>query len=364
MALFKKKPDPENDLYGVLKYSSNNIGDEIQSIAAMRFIPHVDYYCHRERLDQFHIEDEEQQGKKVKLIMNAWWMWEPQHFPPSEDIDPLMISMHFAPAHQEGFERPEVFKYMKKHGPVGCRDTESQKFLEENGVPAYFSGCLTSTLIGNPKFRENNKHDYILCVETGKKVVDEIKARTDRPVYSVNRMLSAAFTFEERLEIAKVQLALYHNAHCVVTPRMHAALPATAFGTPVCFLNKYLDKPGELFVRISGMEDCFNQITPDEFMENRNAYNLDNPPKNPEKYLEISEDLAKRCTEFTGYDSKKSIFEDDYEPLIAMMNCLNADYNKDRRVINKMLYFAKKSEVSSMLKQKKENKVNRHDNPY
>ena len=95
---FKKEtpapaPTIPNELYGILKYSSQNIGDEIQSVAAMRFLPKIDYYCHRERLDQFHLP-EEQAGQKLKLIMNAWWMWQPKHFPPSEDIDPLLVSMH------------------------------------------------------------------------------------------------------------------------------------------------------------------------------------------------------------------------------------------------------------------------------
>jgi len=32
-----------NSLYGVLKYSSQNIGNEIQSIAATRFLPQIDF---------------------------------------------------------------------------------------------------------------------------------------------------------------------------------------------------------------------------------------------------------------------------------------------------------------------------------
>ncbi len=59
---FKKEtpapaPTIPNELYGILKYSSQNIGDEIQSVAAMRFLPKIDYYCHRERLDQFHLHE-------------------------------------------------------------------------------------------------------------------------------------------------------------------------------------------------------------------------------------------------------------------------------------------------------------------
>ena len=75
--------------YGVIKYSSINIGDEVQSVAAMRFLPQIDYYVQRERIDQFKSDS----GEKVKLIMNAWWMWDYAHFPPSKDIEPLFGRM-------------------------------------------------------------------------------------------------------------------------------------------------------------------------------------------------------------------------------------------------------------------------------
>ena len=80
----------EKTSFGLIKYTSFNIGDEIQSLAASRFLPNIDYYINRERTDKFKSDQEE----KVKVIMNAWWMWQSKHFPPSEDIDPLLISMH------------------------------------------------------------------------------------------------------------------------------------------------------------------------------------------------------------------------------------------------------------------------------
>ena len=50
--------------FGILKYSSINIGDEVQSVAAMRFIPQINYYVQRERVDQFKAKN----GEKVKLL--------------------------------------------------------------------------------------------------------------------------------------------------------------------------------------------------------------------------------------------------------------------------------------------------------
>lgn len=39
--------------YGILKVTSFNIGDEIQCIAAKRFLPQVDYSIQREHVKQF-----------------------------------------------------------------------------------------------------------------------------------------------------------------------------------------------------------------------------------------------------------------------------------------------------------------------
>lgn len=52
--------------YGLFKYETENIGDEIQSIAARRFLPSVDTYIDRDRLGEY-CPDEE-----TKIITNGW----------------------------------------------------------------------------------------------------------------------------------------------------------------------------------------------------------------------------------------------------------------------------------------------------
>ena len=41
---------------------------------------------------------------------------------------------------------PDAIAYLKKYGPVGCRDWQSVALLRAVGVPAFFSGCLTTTV--------------------------------------------------------------------------------------------------------------------------------------------------------------------------------------------------------------------------
>jgi len=62
--------------YGLLTYRMENIGDEIQSIAARQFLPRVDVYVERDSLNKV-VSDE-----KIKLIMNGWFTHKPENWPP------------------------------------------------------------------------------------------------------------------------------------------------------------------------------------------------------------------------------------------------------------------------------------------
>lgn len=334
--------------YGVLKYSSINIGDEIQSVAAMRFLPKVEEYVHREQINRFVPE----KGKKTKLIMNAWWMWLPENFPPSEYIDPLLISMYIRADIRDTFLTPEVREYLTTHGPVGCRDLSTCEWLKKEGIPAYFSGCLTLTLQRNRKVKREN---YILCIDIPKNVIEEIKKRTKRPVHVVSRNISPFYTSKQRIEVAKLFLRLYHNAHCVVSSRLHAVLPSLAFETPVLRLVTGKDEM-DIEGRFSGMEDIANVVSVDEFMNNKKCYNFNRPPKNPKKYLKIRDELIKRCTEFTGFDRRKSFIIHHQDPLLELLKLTKyTDKQLDR-----LLYWANKKDLENNLETRKDG-FTKHD---
>jgi len=218
--------------YGALKFTSTNIGDESQSIAAQRFLPRVDYYIFREQLSKFYSDD------KVKLIMNSWYMWKPQNFPPKDCVDPLLISMFFNPDCRGKILTKETISFFIDNGPVGCRDLSTLKWLQENNIPAYFSGCLTTTLVPNENIRMKNPNKYVLCVDCSEEIIDYVKRNSKYPVYSFIRHLSPYIESMDRMDLAKIVLFLYHNAHCVITPNLHTALPCLAFGTRVCLLHK------------------------------------------------------------------------------------------------------------------------------
>ena len=163
--------------YGLLKTGSYNIGDEIQCIATTRFLPQVDVLVNREYTDLFKSDGRD----KVKLIMNHWWLHQNKHFPPADSIDPLFVSFHLKHSLRTiKFLRGGVLEYFQAHEPIGCRDNGTAEFLKSNGIRAYFSGCLTTTLLPNPLLKHKYVDDYILCVDAPEVVVNAVRNRTDK----------------------------------------------------------------------------------------------------------------------------------------------------------------------------------------
>ena len=65
-------------------------------------------------------------------------------------------------------------KGLVKHEPVGCRDKETQQFLEKAGIKTWLSGCVTLTLTA--KYPRNNDK-YICLVDVPDSVETYIKNR-------------------------------------------------------------------------------------------------------------------------------------------------------------------------------------------
>lgn len=130
---------------------TKNIGDYIQSIAAAQFLDKVDDYVERENLNAYDT------CKDIKVVMNAWYMHNPKNFPPTNNVKPLLTSVHIVPTIAEEMLTDAAIKYFKKHEPIGCRDMATQELLASKGVESYFSSCLTLTLgYGYKKYKSSN----------------------------------------------------------------------------------------------------------------------------------------------------------------------------------------------------------------
>lgn len=289
--------------YGLYCYDTENIGDEIQSVAAKRFLPRVDYYINRDNIDSAHFKTNEE----VKLIMNGWYIEHylkdgKIHWPPkTTSINPLLTSVHisFLNGSLKTFSSPKSCDFLKKYAPIGARDYATQQFLESINIPSYFSGCLTLTLLPDKKIK---KSDYILAVDVDNKVLQAINKRTSRRVLVINTVHNGNYTTEERFDLAKYWLYLYQSAHCIITTRLHAMLPGLAFDTPVIAIT------GRDAERYSGLIELVNHYSPAEFIKNHQI-SVEQPAKNPTTFRPIRDALVRTCSKFTNYDSKASFMD-------------------------------------------------------
>ena len=277
---------------GTITYNfSDNLGDYIQTLAASKLLGSGPYtHCDREQLHTY-------DGPEVALLMNGWFMANPKHWPPAPGIRPLMLSMHVNPTAEATMLSGEGLEYFKKHGPVGCRDHYTLRQLQQKGIPAYFSGCLTLTLQRSDWVPKNTARKGILVLSALDRLLPNRKAlwqqkkfvqwgiqtlksplkkqQSQRAQNNLQRFLakqSQPISYASQIvptplknnaayfEAASEQLKKIASAELVITSRIHTALPAVALGTPVVFLSDGLQHPNQMS-RLEGLTNLFTLCT-------------------------------------------------------------------------------------------------------
>jgi hypothetical protein len=224
----------------------NNIGDQIQSIAAEQFLPQVDVRLNRDTLSTFTNKEQ------LLLIMNGWFSHTPERcFPPSKNIEALFWGFHVTDWNNswEYVLKSQSLKYLKKNEPIGCRDQITMNRLKENGITSFYSKCLTLTF---PKRTLDPKDGWNILVDAQHlPIPDKILSR------SINLSHKVPNNLPEKMKFiyARYLLNLYkENARLVITTRLHCALPCIAMGIPVVFFGDEND------YRISILKDLGLEI--------------------------------------------------------------------------------------------------------
>lgn len=317
--------------YGLLVYDTENIGDEIQSIAARRFLPQIDYLFNRDRINNTKIH----KNDRVKLIMNGWFMGEPYDWPPQNNqIEPLLLSMYVERNNHNNktekyFFSKKSMDYLRANGPIGARDLGTLSYFKKKKLDSYFSGCLTLTLLPNPSIKTQ---DYILAVDVSEAILKKIIKSTHRKVLVLNTERNRNLTYEEKMVLAEYWLSMYQSAHLVVTTRLHCMLPCLAFNTPV-----YAIKKNDLR-RFGGLINLVNSFSEDDFIKKR--INFEHPKTNPKKYLALRDKLVKTCSGFTGFDSGASFLRE--KSILDLYDSTNF-----KSAINKLAHSSYRGQIDS-----------------
>lgn len=285
--------------YGLLYYKdTNNIGDDIQSYAASRFLPTIDYLVDRENLETFTPDNREY----VKVIMNAWYVHDKFNFDISPYIYPLYISAFFKKFPYEAgitigsdYLNQNVLDSFKKYAPVGTRDIHTKKLMDKLEIENYFSGCMTLTIKKLPNVKKGN---YIVTVGLTDDEIDFIKSKTNREVIKfIQDVKTGSFsneTWEERKQRVEDALRLYQGAHMVITTKLHCSLPCLALETPVLLL--YDRSFAENKDRIGTYLPYLNHINREKLKTTK--LELEKPKENPREYLKLRKKLEKSCQTF------------------------------------------------------------------
>jgi hypothetical protein len=283
--------------FALLSYSTSNLGDEIQSIAAQQFLPHTDLLIDR---DTWTTNDGSSRGA-FKIILNGWFSNKPENWPPPAFLSPCLVSMHMtrerpkpalsSPA-SEVLVEGESLEYLKRHQPVGCRDSWTLDLLGKHGVECYFSGCITLTL-GAPD--QGSRRDYICAVDLPDDLYPALAKRARSPILRLSHRDTCGGTFEQRCATASRLLNLYAHAKYVVTTRLHCALPCLAFEIPVLLVTAAIDQ-----YRFSGLTDFVRNCSVESLRDNTVGFDFERPAPNSGAYYAIRQALIARLESFTG----------------------------------------------------------------
>ena len=249
------KSKTKTKTWGILFANTSNLGDDVQTIAQMQFIPKGSktIIVDRENLDK--------EKKRCNVIMNGWWMHNDKNFPPHRNVNPLYIAFHIE---KKGLVSPKAINHFKKYGPIGCRDLHTMKLLKKKGVDAYFSGCLTLTL-KNPFTNPKRDKIYIVDAHLSSKVTypwgsndllqklipKHIRDQAEYIEHEIPDSIDKDDMHARQKYVQQNLLNKYAQARLVITSRLHCALPCVAYNTPAIVLFSGLNTDN----RYGGLKD-------------------------------------------------------------------------------------------------------------
>jgi len=193
--------------------------------------------------------------------------------------------------------------------------------LKSIGVESYFSGCITLTI---PKMPETaDKGEYICSVDIAKKAREKLRSDLDGKIevreISHLRERDETIPWEVRKKNVEELLTVYQNARCVVTRRLHCALPCLAMGVPVLLVRGDEDD-----TRFDPYYSFLNHASVDEFIQGNFDYDFLNPPENSSQYKQYADKLTSEVQAFIDSvkDEKRSA-DELYKPSFTEQDIKN-----------------------------------------
>ena len=141
-------------------------------------------------------------------------------FPFHRNLRPIFLSFH---CNKRDLLTPDALAYLRACGPIGCRDWTTVDILLSVGVPAFFSGCMTTTVSNVfPDLAERpGPRAPVAYVDVPPELVPR-RGVVYKHSSDAVRLRSFATNVYDAMEL----LETYRRKHsAMVTSRLHAWLP-------------------------------------------------------------------------------------------------------------------------------------------
>ena len=206
-------------------------------------------------------------------------------FPFHPNLLPLFVSFHCS---KRDLLTDDAIKYLRQYSPIGCRDWTTVDVLLSVDVPAFFSGCMTTTV---STVFPDTPHKPPPDAEVAYVDVPPEDVPDGAPTYRHSddgiRFRSFVANMYDAIEL----LETYRRRHSgLVTSRLHCYLPGRSVGVPVDFQPKNRSDP-----RFAGLIDIsdaeFDRIRDTISDKLRTVLTAVMSGKSPEAVYELWRDL-------------------------------------------------------------------------
>jgi len=272
--------------YGIAWYpKTDNLGDDLRTLAAVRLMPRVDRVLDADCLDA--PLPALQESDRVVTLLSGSVLRSASHWPPEEHIAPVCVGIHASAEDVWGLPFDSLDgagrRYLSACAPVGCRDDRTIRLMEKIGIPHELTACLTLTLSAPESIPPSGK-PYVLCVDIPDEAVQALReapgaAGIDMDSSITHQRTGGTEDFHQRMKNAQALVERYAGARFVITRRLHCAMACLAVNTPVLLLynSSYEDvtrfAPMDQMMRTMPVDDFIRQIRQDGFPKP-----WDNPP--------------------------------------------------------------------------------------
>lgn len=262
------------------KYSTNNIGDDMQTLALEEVFGKPDLYLDRDKLNEYADDGD------IDLYANAFMTC--GEFPPPPNINPFFVSLGIY-----ALARPLAsVEYLKKHF-VGCRDHHSAKWCSNNGIKNVFVGCPT-ILMKSPQLY--NREGCVTIVDVNPALLRDGLKHTTNIKWYTNNWEFGDNDHEGRFSECKKRKSILANSSLVITSRIHVAMPAIAMGIPTIMVAGQSTIFPHRLGALPPWVKIYNQ-------EQIGALRLDDPSEflcDQSLLLEWQSDMTQKLAEFWG----------------------------------------------------------------